>query len=145
MTATARRQHHDGTTRARPGTKGGGRYYRIEVRPKGDFSTYRYHDVGDPGKIQRLAGKRPGGSWDDQAWLIEKDMAHIENGELVADDPEAKAVLEAIGPAKHQQGDIFRGQPRRDIPEREKPTPAQRRARQNNIAKAQAVRSKQPR
>jgi hypothetical protein len=101
------------TKRAKPGTKKGGEYYRIEVRSSDQFETFRYHDVGDPGHILRLAGKRSDGSWDDQAWLIDKDMAHVESGKLVADHPEAKELLADIGPTKHLKGDIFKGHPKK--------------------------------
>ena len=56
------------------------------------------------------------------------------------------AVLAVIVLAKlgsepvHVKGDIFEARPRRNIPEREKPTPAQQRARRTNIKKAQAAR-----
>jgi hypothetical protein len=100
------------------------------------------HDVGKPGGIQRLAGKRENGSWDDQKWLIEKKDAHISNGRLIGDTEDVRNVLEGLGsPPKHIEGDRFRAKPRRNVPEREKPTPAQKRARQRNIKKAQAARS----
>lgn len=60
----------EGRSRAKPGTTGEGEYYRVVVRPKEEFVTFRTHDVGRPGGIERLAGKRSSGSWDDQAWLI---------------------------------------------------------------------------
>lgn len=126
--------------RAKPGTTGEGNYYRIEVRPKGEFTMFRYHDIGSPGQIQRLAGRRTSGSWDDQAWLIEKHMAHREGDRLIADNPDAKKVLETIGPAMHVKGDVFRGHPRRNVPESDKPTKAQRRAQTENIKKAQEAR-----
>lgn len=84
-------------------------YYRVIVRPKEEFETFRYQDVGEPGKIMRLAGKRADGSWDDHAWLIDKKMAHISNNELIGDDEDAKELLKKIGPAKHKEGDVFEG------------------------------------
>ena len=132
----------EGRGRKKPGTVGEGKYYRIVVRSKEKFVTFRYHDVGEPGGILRLAGKRSSGSWDDQAWLIGKQMAHREGDSLVADTPDAKKVLKVIGPAKHVKGDIFQGHPRENVPESEKPTPAQRRARSENIRKAQQARQK---
>jgi len=131
-----------GRARAKPGTKGEDKYYRIVVRPKEEFVTFRYHDVGQPGGIQRLAGKRSSGSWDDQAWLISKKMAHIEGNTFVADTPEAQEILDVIGPVKHIKGDIFQGHPRRNVPEKEKPTPDQRRAQMENIRKAQEARQR---
>jgi hypothetical protein len=95
-----------------------------------------------PGHIQRVAGKRSSGSWDDQKWLISKSDAHVESGRLVADTPEAAEVLEKIGPARQIEADRFKGHPRYDVPEADKPTAAQKRARRTNIRKAQAARSK---
>lgn len=129
-----------GRGRVKPGTKGEGDYYRVVVRSKEEFVAFGYHDVGRPGHLQRLAGKRASGSWADQAWLISKEDAHVENGRLVADTLSARRVLGLIGPARRVKGDVFKGHPRRNVPERKKPTPAQRRARLANIRKAQKAR-----
>ena len=137
------RAQPEGRARAKPGTKGEGDYYRIVVRRKEEFATFRYHDVGKPGHIQRLAGRRPSGSWDDQAWLISKEDAHIANGRLVGNTSGARKVLDVIGPVRHVRGDIFQGHPRKNVAESEKPTPAQRRARMENIRRAQAVRRRE--
>lgn len=94
--------------RAKPGTKGGGDYYRIEVRPKTEFTTFRYHDIGEPGHLQRLAGKRASGSWDTQAWLIVKSDAHKSDGELVPDTDDAASLLNKLGSKPiHVKGDVF--------------------------------------
>jgi hypothetical protein len=69
-------------------------------------------------------------------------MAHVEGNTLVADSPDAKNILQEFGPAKHVKGDVFQGHPRKNVPEREKPTPAQRRSRMENIRKAQQARQK---
>ncbi len=141
------RQHSlaqpEGRKRAKPGTQGGGEYYRVVVRPKEKFVTFRNQDVGKPGGLQRLSGKRSSGSWSTQAWLIHKDMAHIDGDILVADSKDAKDLLSKLGsqPA-HEKGDIFTAKDRRNVPEREKPTAAQKRARASNIKKAQAARRK---
>jgi len=133
-----------GRFRAKPGTTGAGRYYRIVVRPKEDFSSFRYHDVGRPGHALRLAGRRASGSWDTQAWLIRKDEARREGHTLVAQTPEAKTILENLGSKPiYLKGDIFRARPRRNILEEDKPTVAQRRAQRANIRKAQAARRRQ--
>jgi hypothetical protein len=60
----------------------------------------------------------------------------------VADAPAAQKVLDKIGPAKHVKGDVFQGHPRRNVPESQKPTPAQRRAQLKNIRQAQKARWK---
>ena len=134
------RSQPEGRARKGPGTTGEGKYYRVVVRSKEKFVTFRYHDVGNPGGILRLAGKRSSGSWDDQAWLISKTMAHVDGNTLVADSPDAKKILDVIGPARHVEGDVFQGHPRKNVPERAKPTPAQQRARMENIRKAQEAR-----
>ena len=135
------RAQPQGRRRQKPGTTGEGEYYRITVRPKEDFVTFRNHDIGEPGHIQRVGGKRQSGSWDTQAWLISKQYAHVEGGTLVPDTAEAKKVLADLGSRpRHVKGDIFEAKPRPDVPERAKPTPAQRRARSANIKKAQAAR-----
>lgn len=128
----------EGRSRAKVGTQGGGEYYRIVVRPKGDFTTFRYHDVGDKGHIQRLAGKRSSGSWDTQAWLISKNDAHLDSGQLIPDSADARDLLKKLGTKpKHVKGDIFEARDRPNVPEKVKPTPAQTRARLANIKKAQ--------
>jgi hypothetical protein len=50
--------------------------------------------------------------------------------------------LDVIGPAKHIKADIFEGHPRKNVPEREKPTAAQKLAQRENIRKAQEARKK---
>ena len=131
----------EGRRRARPGTMGGGEYYHIVVRPKSAFVTFRYQDVGEKGHLQRLAGKRSSGSWSTQAWLISKNDAHVSGNVLVADSKDARDLLMQLGSEpKHEKGDVFTAKDRRNIPEREKPTRAQRTARLENIKKAQAAR-----
>src|SRR5215475_4034001 len=131
----------EGRNRAKPGATGRGEYYHIEVRPKSEFSLFSTQDVGARGGIQRVAGKRGSGSWDTQNWLISKDKAHVEAGRLVPDTQEAREVLKTLGSAPaHISGDRFTAAPRPNVPERKKPTPAQKRARSANIKKAQAAR-----
>ncbi len=127
--------------RAKPGNTGGGHYFHVEVRPRGEFQIFHTQDVGGPGGIQRVAGMRGSGSWDTQKWLIGKDQAHVERGRLVPDTEGARGVLESLGSAPtHVQADRFKAKPRPNIPEREKPTPAQGRAQRRNITLAQAAR-----
>jgi hypothetical protein len=133
--------HPEGRRRAKPGTTGEGEFFHIEVRPRSEFKTFRTQDVGDRGGIERVAGKRSSGSWDTQKWLISKEHAHVEDGALVADTADARKVLRTLGSKpKHLRGDRFRAGDRPNVPERAKPTPAQKRARSANIKKAQAAR-----
>jgi hypothetical protein len=132
-----------GSRRRRPGTTGRGEYYHVEVRPKTEFDAFRTQDVGQRGGIQRVAGRRGSVSWSDQKWLISKRMAHIENDHLIPDNPDAEQVLERLGSEpRHIRGDRFAAKPRPNVPEREKPTTRQSRARRQNIKKAQATRRK---
>ena len=127
--------------RAKPGSRSGGRFFHIEVRPAREFVSFRVQDIGAPGGVERLAGQRANGSWDTQKWLVEKTHAHVENGVLVPDTAEVEKILASLGPVPvHVRGDRFRAKPRRNIPEAEKPTPAMRRAQMRNIKKAQASR-----
>jgi hypothetical protein len=142
-----KRQHSlaqpEGRARRKPGA-GGGKFYRIEVRPKSDFVTFRTQDVGKKGGLERIAGRRSSGSWDTVTWLVEKEKAHVSsNGQLMIDDPKAKTILKDIRrPIMHKKADVFTALPRRNVPEAEKPTLAQRRAQRQNIKKAQAARRK---
>ncbi len=127
--------------RAKPGSRGGGRFFHIEMRPASEFGTFRVQDVGERGGVERVAGRRAGGHWDTAKWLVEKTHAHIEGDRLVPDSDEAKALFKSLGsPPEHIEGDRFKAKPRRDIPESEKPTAAMRRAQLANIRKAQAAR-----
>lgn len=132
----------EGRERAEPGTEGGGEYYRVIVRDKTQFTSFRYHDVGEEnGDLQRLAGRRSSGSWDTHAWLINKDSAHISNGTLVGDTQDVKDLLDTLGSRpKHLKGDLFKAKPRPNVPEKDKPTEAQQQARKENIKKAQQAR-----
>lgn len=132
----------EGRARKRPGA-GGGNYYRVEVRPKSEFISFRTQDVGRRGHIQRIAGKRASGSWATVTWLIGKDDAHVQNGRLIPDSVAARKLIAGLGSKPvHTQGDRFKARDRANVPERSKPTPSQRRARSANIKKAQAARRK---
>lgn len=129
--------------RAKPGTVGEGKFYRVAVRPKNEFVVFRNHDVGRKGHLQRVAGKRKNGSWDTQAWLISKTDAHISREKLIGDSADAKKLLsEFQTKPKRIKGDVFMAKARRNVPEKEKPTPAMKKAQKRNIKKAQAARRK---
>jgi hypothetical protein len=135
------RAQPEGRQRRKPGMGGEGDYYRVVVRSKDDFVTFRTHDVGEPGHIQRIAGKRTSGSWDTTTWLISKSDAHVDGKTLVGNTAEVTDLLEQLGSEPtHMKGDIFEARPRRNVPEHEKPTAAQKRARRSNIKKAQQAR-----
>lgn len=142
MSKTERaRSQPQGRQREKPGRTGEGDFYHVGVRPKEQFVTFRNQDVGKPGGIQRVAGKRKSGSWDTVKWLISKDFAHVEGSRLIPDHKDAKDLFEQLGSKpKHIKGDYFEAKDRPNVPENEKPTPAQQKARKENIKKAQAAR-----
>jgi hypothetical protein len=130
-------------SRRAPGSGGEGDYYHVEVRPRKDFVSFRTQDVGDPGHIQRVAGKRETGSWGTVKWLIGKDDAHVDGDRLVGDTKDAKDLIKKLGSTPvHKKGDIFEAKPRKNVAERSKPTTAQRKARTQTIKKAQTVKRK---
>jgi hypothetical protein len=129
-------KHH----RTQPGATGRGEFYHIELRPKTEFRIFRTHDVGKPGGIERVAGKRSSGSWDTQKWLISKRLAHVEKGRLVPDSSDAREILEDLGSVPVRiRGDRFRARPRHNVPQAEDTTAALRRAQRRHLIKAQAV------
>jgi hypothetical protein len=138
---TKKNSQSQSSRRQKPGSGGQGNYYHIEVRDGGDFETFRTQDVGDPGHVQRVSGKRASGSWATVKWLIGKEDAHVEDGKLVGDTKDAKDLLKKLRtrPVKIR-GDRFEARPRRNVPERSKPTAAQTRARRQNVKKAQSAR-----
>jgi len=129
----------EGRKRQKPGSTGKGEYFRIEVRPKSQFTSFKTHDVGEPGGLQRITGRRSSGSWATVAWLIEKTDAHMtRDKQLIVTDRSAKTVLKSIRePIVHVKGDIFKAKPRKNVAEKDKPTSAQKRAYVANIKKAQ--------
>jgi hypothetical protein len=127
--------------RQAPGSTGQGEYYHVEVRPTSGFVAFRTQDVGDKGHIQRVAGRRPSGSWATVKWLVSKKDAHVRNDRLVADTKDVRELFEQLDSKPvHKQGDRFKAKDRPDIPERDKPTAAQKKARSRNIRKARPAR-----
>lgn len=134
-----------GKERMKPGTGLAAGYYRIEVRPSRNFSSFRVQDVGAKGKLERVAGHRPSGSWDTQAWLVSKDIAHVTpSGNLVIDSEKDRMAIEKAisGKIVRMTSGIFKAHPAKNVPEKAKPTPAMKRAQSANIKKAQAARKK---
>ena len=128
-----------GRARKKPGTGGKGKFYRIVVRSKSAFKTFRAQSVGKG--VERLAGKRVGGSWDTQAWLIPKSQARLSGTGLVGTSAAVRGVLSKLGSRPRKvSGNVFRAKPRKNIPEKKKPTPKMRKAEKKNLAKARAAR-----
>lgn len=95
--------------RKESGESGEGLYYRIIIRPKEEFVTFRFHDVGTAdGELIRLSGQSAIGTWDTHAWLISKTSAHMENGNLVPDSRDIERLFDKLGSKPvHVKGDIF--------------------------------------
>lgn len=129
--------------RKKPGSTGHGEYYHVEVRPSSDFESFRVQDVGAKGGLERVAGKRPSGSWGTVAWLVSKKDAKVVGNKLVITGTKAKSLLKSLSaPIVRVKGDIFKSHSVKNVPEKAKPTPAMRRAQSANIKKAQAARKK---
>ena len=133
------------SSRKKPGSTGRGEYYHIEVRSAGDFVSFQTQDVGRPGHIQRVAGRRSTGYWATVKWLIGKEDAHVQGTKLVADTKDAREVIEQLGSQPVRVvGDRFKARPSGKIPEsaNAKATPASTPARRKYVKKAQTVRTK---
>lgn len=95
----------------------GGKYYRIEVRPKEEFDLFRVRDIetDKSGHLECLLGRHKRSSrFIPVAWLVPKEDAHLsENGRLVIDRPGTRKVLKQIKvPIIHREGDFFHAQPK---------------------------------
>lgn len=130
-----------GKARAEPGTSGHGKYFRIVVRPKEEFVTFRYNDIGKKGHLQRLAGKRESGTWATQAYLVSKKDAKKTDHKLIPTTEDARKLFIRLGSRPRLvKADIYRAKDRNLIPAEDKPTEAQRRAQMENIKKAYEAR-----
>ena len=130
-----------GRARKKLGSIGEGNFFRITVRPKGEFVSYKNHDIGKKGHIERVAGRRSSGSWATHAWLIAKGDAKVVNGVLVGKTKVAKEVISKLSSKpKIVKGDIFEAKPKKNVPEKNKPTTLMKKAQRENIKKAQNAR-----
>lgn len=109
-------------------------FCHIEVQPKEAFVEFKTQDIGSEGGIERVAGKRAGGSWSTQEWLIAKDQAHVERGTLIGDTVDARRVLTMLGSEpRHIRADRFSIHGHTGFPADARPTPAPRRAGLTNV------------
>lgn len=101
------RRHAEAASPGHPG-----HYYHIQVRPSADFVSFRTQDVGGKGHIQRVAGRRPTGSWATIKWLVAKEDAHLEGEKLVPDTAAARSLIKKLGSTPvHTYGDRFSAKP----------------------------------
>ena len=109
-------------------------FFHIEVQPKEAFVEFKTQDIGSDGGIERVAGKRAGGAWSTQEWLIAKDQAHVERGTLIGDTVDARRVLTMLGTEpRHIKADRFTIHGHRGMPADVSPTMAPRRAGLSNV------------
>ena len=92
---------------------GEGRFYHIEIRSQQGFKTFHAQKFGIEDGIERVGGQRADGSWETVKWLVSKELAHVENGRLIADDKEARTLFDKLNfVPKHIEGDRFAAQVR---------------------------------
>jgi hypothetical protein len=109
-------------------------FFHIEVQPKEAFVEFKTQHIGSEGGIERVAGKRAGGAWSTQEWLIAKDQAHIERGTLIGDTVDARRVLTMLGSEpRHIKADRFTIHGHTGMPADVNPTLAPRRAGLTNV------------
>jgi hypothetical protein len=109
-------------------------FFHIEVQPREAFMEFRTQAVGTEGGIERVSGKRAGGSWSTQEWLIAKDQAHVERGTLVGDTVDARRVLTLLGSEPRRiKADRFAIHGHTGLPEDARPSLAPRRAGLTNV------------
>jgi hypothetical protein len=109
-------------------------FFHIEVQPKEAFVEFKTQDIGSEGGIERIAGKRAGGAWSTQEWLIAKDQAHVERGTLIGDTADARRVLTMLGSEpRHIKADRFTIHGPSGMPAEARPTLAPRRAGLTNV------------
>jgi hypothetical protein len=109
-------------------------FFHIEVQPKEAFVEFKTQDIGSEGGIERIAGKRAGGAWSTQEWLIAKDQAHVERGLLIGDTVDARRVLTMLGTEpRHIKADRFTIHGHTGMPADVSPTLAPRHADLTNV------------
>jgi hypothetical protein len=142
---TARSKTRTKTTKVKPRAKSTARrrtksaarrrgFFHIEVQPKEAFVAFKTQEIGSEGGIERVAGKRAGGAWSTQEWLIAKDQAHVERGTLIGDTVDARRVLTMLGAEPRRiKADRFTIHGHTGMPADVSPTLAPRRAGLTNI------------
>lgn len=132
-TKTKPRAKSTARRRTKPAARRRG-FFHIEVQPKEAFVEFKTQDIGSQGRIERIAGKRAGGAWSTQEWLIAKDQAHVERGTLIGDTVDARRVLSMLGlEPRHIKADRFTIHGPSGMPAEARPTLAPRRAGLTNV------------
>lgn len=87
---------------------GNSNFYHIEVKSQREFKRFRVQDVSTDGCIECVGGQHADGTWDTVKWLVSKDLAHVEDGKLVADHADAQELFDRLEIVPiHLTGDRF--------------------------------------
>lgn len=91
--------------------------YRITVRPKNQYTTFRTQEIV-PG-LKRIAGRRFNGTWVTVTWLVSKDCARLDEREcLIISNRKIHVLMDHIkSPIKPVDGDVFKAEPVLHAPE----------------------------
>ena len=88
-------------------------FYYIEIRLTAKYKTFRTQRAGEKDGIERVGGQRADGVWETVKWLVSREMAHVENGKLVADHSHAKELFDRLdAEPKFIEGNRFKAQER---------------------------------
>lgn len=76
---------------------GEGKFFYIEILHSQEYKRFRIQNVSEKTGIERVRGQRANGLWETIKWIISKEIAHAEDGKLVADSEEAQELFDKIG------------------------------------------------
>ena len=76
---------------------GEGRFFHIEILPAQIYKRFRTQNVGEKVGIESVGGQLASGEWETVKWIVSKEIAHFENGELIADNSDAQELFDKIG------------------------------------------------
>ena len=76
---------------------GGGGFFHIEILPAQIYKRFRTQNVGEKVGIENVGGQLASGEWETIKWIVSKEIAHFENGELIADNKDAQELFDKIG------------------------------------------------
>lgn len=71
-------------------------FFHIEIKSPKEYKRFRTQEFGTKSGIERLRGQRNDGIWETVKWLVNKKMAHIENGKLIADHSEVQDLFDQL-------------------------------------------------
>ncbi len=78
-------------------TDGESKFFHIEILPTQNYKRFRMQSVGEKVGIESVGGQRTNGEWETIKWIISKDIAHVEDGKLIARNRDAQELFDRIG------------------------------------------------